>query len=132
MAKKYVDNLSEETKKGMLEKTEQGTYPSMAPYGYTNNKLDKTIEVSDPEADVVHKMYEWYSTGEYSLKDIRNKAKQEGLLEGLTKYKVSTSTIDKMLKSVFYTGNFIWKGKQYKGNHMPIIDKGLWETIQQI
>jgi DNA invertase Pin-like site-specific DNA recombinase len=27
MAKNYVDNLSEETKKGMLEKAEQGTYP---------------------------------------------------------------------------------------------------------
>jgi site-specific DNA recombinase len=31
MAKNYIDNLSEETKKGMLEKAEQGIYPSFAP-----------------------------------------------------------------------------------------------------
>ena len=36
MAKNHVDNLSEETKKGMGEKAEQGTYPSVAPYGYMN------------------------------------------------------------------------------------------------
>jgi site-specific DNA recombinase len=37
MAKNFIDNLSEETKKGMLEKAEQGTYPSFAPYGYNEH-----------------------------------------------------------------------------------------------
>jgi site-specific DNA recombinase len=36
MAKNYVDNLSEETRKGMLEKAEQGVWPSFAPLGYRN------------------------------------------------------------------------------------------------
>jgi site-specific DNA recombinase len=36
MAKNYVDNLSEETKKGQREKAEQGTFPSLAPVGYLN------------------------------------------------------------------------------------------------
>jgi len=36
MAKNYIDNLSEETKKGMIEKAEQGIYPSFAPLGYIN------------------------------------------------------------------------------------------------
>lgn len=31
MAKNYIDNLSEETQKGMIEKAEQGIYPSFAP-----------------------------------------------------------------------------------------------------
>jgi site-specific DNA recombinase len=34
MAKNYVDNLSEETRKGMLEKAEQSIWPSFAPLGY--------------------------------------------------------------------------------------------------
>ena len=34
MAKNYIDNLSEETRKRMLEKAEQGIYPSFAPLGY--------------------------------------------------------------------------------------------------
>ena len=36
MAKNYVDNLSEETRKGMLEKAEQGIWPTKAPLGYCN------------------------------------------------------------------------------------------------
>jgi site-specific DNA recombinase len=36
MAKNYIGNLSEETRKGMLEKAEQGIYPSFAPLGYIN------------------------------------------------------------------------------------------------
>ena len=38
MAKNYIDNLSEETRKGMTEKAEQGVYPSYAPLGYINVK----------------------------------------------------------------------------------------------
>src|SRR5438445_8098506 len=34
MAKNYVDNLSEETRKGMLEKAEQGIWPLFATLGY--------------------------------------------------------------------------------------------------
>jgi hypothetical protein len=36
MAKNYIDNLSEETRKGMLEKAAQGIFPSYAPIGYKN------------------------------------------------------------------------------------------------
>ena len=36
MAKNYVDNLSEETRKGMTEKARQGIWPSFAPIGYRN------------------------------------------------------------------------------------------------
>ena len=36
MAKNYIDNLSEETRKGMLEKAAQGLWPSFAPLGYLN------------------------------------------------------------------------------------------------
>jgi site-specific DNA recombinase len=34
MAKNFIDNLSEETKKGMLEKARSGIYPSYARVGY--------------------------------------------------------------------------------------------------
>ena len=37
MAKNYVDNLSEQVKKGLLEKAEQGHWSSRAPVGYVDN-----------------------------------------------------------------------------------------------
>ena len=36
MAKNYIDNLSEETRKGMQEKAEEGIWPSKTPLGYRN------------------------------------------------------------------------------------------------
>jgi len=36
MAKNHIDNLSEETRKGMTEKARAGIYPSFAPVGYRN------------------------------------------------------------------------------------------------
>ncbi len=40
MAKDYIDNLSEESKKGMLEKAEQGIWPTVAPLGYRNVEVN--------------------------------------------------------------------------------------------
>ena len=70
MAKNYVDNLSEETRKGMLEKAEQGIWPSFAPLGYRN--LDgpdgKKIIAPDPDvAPIISKLFDWYATGRLSL-----------------------------------------------------------------
>ena len=36
MAKNYIDNLSEEARKGQQEKAEQGIWPTKAPLGYLN------------------------------------------------------------------------------------------------
>ena len=36
LAKHYIDNLREETQKGMLQKAKQSIYPSHAPVGYIN------------------------------------------------------------------------------------------------
>jgi len=41
MAKNYIDNLAEETRKGMIQKASEGYYPSFAPLGYFN--VEKNI-----------------------------------------------------------------------------------------
>ena len=38
MARNYILNLGEETRKGMLEKARGGVYPSFAPVGYVNGE----------------------------------------------------------------------------------------------
>ena len=47
MAKNYVDNLSEEVKKGLREKAEQGHFPGVAHVGYVNNRVTRRIDI-DP------------------------------------------------------------------------------------
>src|SRR5271168_4705783 len=52
MAKNYIDNLSEEARKGMQEKAEQGIWPTRAPLGYDNveGPDGKKIIAIDPES----------------------------------------------------------------------------------
>src|ERR1700738_1356908 len=83
MAKNYIDNLSEETRKGMQEKAEQGYWPSFAPLGYRN--LDgpdgKKIIAPDPDvAPIISKLFDWYATGHLSLKEAAYKARGAGLV----------------------------------------------------
>ena len=47
MAKNYIDNLSEEVRKGMREKAEQGHWPTVAHIGYINDTNVRRIDV-DP------------------------------------------------------------------------------------
>src|SRR3989440_271111 len=70
MAKNYIDNLSEETRKGMQEKAEQGIWPSHTPLGYRNvNGPDgkKIIELHPELAPLIARLFDWYATGFYSL-----------------------------------------------------------------
>ncbi len=134
VAKNFSDNLSEETKKGMLEKAEQGIYPSFAPYGYMNvEENGKKILNPDPStAPYVKKMFELYATGNYSLLSLKNKMLAGGMIyrNGRNFYK---HTVEVILKNEFYTGVFKWKGKKYENaQHKPLISRELFREVQTI
>ncbi len=98
MAKNYIDNLSEEARKGMQEKAEQGIWPTKCPLGYRNmtGPDGKKIIATDPAiAPLIAKLFEWYARGDISLKEaartgahivpnVTNKA-TSGALSRLTK-----------------------------------------------
>lgn len=133
MAKNYIDNLSEETKKGMLEKAEQGIYPSFAPLGYINVQCgDKRFIQPDSElAPVIRQIFELYATGNHSLLHVARKANAEGLTYRKTGNIVGKSTVHKILTNPIYHGEFAWAGKRYKGLHEPIISPELFNRVQE-
>src|SRR5690606_32436996 len=118
MAKNYIDNLGEEVRKGMIEKAEQGYWPSAAPLGYLNTvgADGKKIIVIDPNlGPLVQQLYEWYSTGRYSLKEVVRKARAAGLTYRKSGAPVSVGTAHKILRTRLYCGSFEWRGRIYKG-----------------
>jgi hypothetical protein len=129
MAKNYIDNLSEETRKGMLEKAEQGLWPSFAPLGYMNE--GRTIVPDPAVAPIVRKIFEWYATGEYSLAELTKKAKAAGMVFRKSGNPVPKATIHKILHNRIYTGDFDFDGKTYRGRYEPIVSRELWERVQQ-
>lgn len=83
MAKNYIDNFSEEARKGQMEKAEQGIWPTTAPLGYVNTLAKDGKKVIEPHpvlAPVVTKLFERYATGQYSLKALAKAAHADGLI----------------------------------------------------
>src|ERR1700674_2398417 len=135
MAKNYIDNLSEEARKGMQEKAAQGFWPSRAPLGYLNvlGPDGKKIIVPDPDtAPVVTHLFDWYATGTLSLEDLAEKARTAGLIYRRTGSTVPRSNIHSILRNPLYAGDFDWSGQVYKGRHQPLVTRELWDQVQRI
>src|SRR3954468_551932 len=135
MAKNYIDNLSEEARKGMQEKAEQGIWPTKCPLGYRNvaGPDGKKIIAIDPEvAPIVSKLFEWYAHGDLSLKEVARKARDAGFIYRRTGASVPVSAVHSILRNRLYTGLFEWNGKLIQGRHQPLISVELWERVQGV
>ena len=134
MAKNYVENLSEETKKGMSEKARQGIWPSRAPLGYENvqHADGKRIIRKDAKvAPLVAKLFEWYDTGEYSLRSLAKKAQAEGLGYRKSGAPIPATWLHQMLQNPLYYGEFDWDGVHYQGSHEALVSRGLFDRVQE-
>ena len=135
MAKNYIDNLSEEARKGMQEKAEQGIWPTVAPLGYRNvaGPDGKKIIEPDPEtAPIIVRLFEWYASGSLSLREAARKARSAGLVHRKSGTPVPTSTVHSILRNRLYSGEFEWNGRRYSGKHRPLVTLELWEQVQSV
>jgi DNA invertase Pin-like site-specific DNA recombinase len=84
-SKYYVDNLSENIKRGIRQKLRNGIWPAWAPLGYKNDKENRCIVVNREKAKYIRKAFELYATGEYPLSEIRKIINRAGLVGKKTK-----------------------------------------------
>ena len=135
MAKNYVDNLSEEIRKGLNEKAAQGIYPTHAPLGYLNAQEPGTkrkIIVPDPaRAHLVRDLFYEYATGNHSIRSLVILARKWGLTtkKGLP---LPKSAIEQILKHPAYCGLIRWQATESVGIHEPLITKETWDMVQDI
>ncbi|MBL7159886.1 recombinase family protein [Candidatus Microgenomates bacterium] len=130
-SKYFVDNLSENTKRGLRQKLRRGEMPGPAPLGYLNDLRTHTI-VKDPDRfRLVKKLFALYANGTYSMKDLQKFSKSFGLLSRNGNV-LPLSTIQHLLQNPFYYGLFKYKGEIYQGAHKPMITKKLFEKCQKV
>jgi site-specific DNA recombinase len=135
MAKNYVDNLSEEVRKGLRTKAAQGLWPSFAPLGYVNvaGSNGKRTIVPDPvRGPMIGDLFTWFGTGEFSLKALAGKAHQAGFHFRKSENKIPVTTLHKILRNRIYTGEFKYAGALYEGTHEPLVNMELWQRCQEI
>ena len=129
-SKYYVDNLSENIKRGHRNKVKEGIWPQMSPIGYVNVKGGGIIPHTDL-APLVKKTFEAYSTGNFTLREVRDKFNGLGLKRKSGR-ELAVSNYQKLLKNPIYTGLMRYNGEIFEGKHEPIITKKLFDSVQEV
>ena len=129
VGKKYSDDLSVNVKRGNRAKLEKGGLPGVAPFGYLNDKLNKTVYVDEDRVDYIRKAFDLYSTGSYSVREIADILYASGMrTKGGHKY--HKSKIHTMLSNPFYAGLIRRNGKLYQGCHEQVVSQQVFENTQ--
>ena len=138
-AKRFSARLSKRVVTAQLEKAKRGEYPGAPPLGYLpvpqllNGKW-KNKTILDPDrAHLIKKMFELYSTGEYSLRQITDRMKNLGLRSKSGRV-LLLDEIRRYLRTHFYYGTFKWGDKLYpnKATYEPLISKALFTQVQEV
>jgi site-specific DNA recombinase len=78
------------------------------------------------------KLFEWYATGQYALKEVAQKARDAGFIYRRTGTSVPVSAVHSILRNRLYTGQFEWNGKLFQGRHQPLVSAELWGRVQGV
>ncbi len=136
MAKSFVLQISDNVKRTNEYKIRRGEWISKAPFGYINiTKEDgsKNVEPDPIRKQLMVKMFELYSTGNYSLRTLADKLKEMGLKSNTGTHKpVGTALIHHCLRNHFYYGMMSYKGNLYSHKYAPLISKDLFDLAQRI
>lgn len=128
LAKNYIDNLSDEVKKGQRGMLEEGKWPGGAsPTGY--KKIDKLLMPDIPRDSYVVKAYELYASGSYSLSSLKKRLDEEGFRSQNNK-PLTKSNYFIVLTNPIYYGMMRWNNQLYPGIHQTLIDKQLFDRVQ--
>lgn len=131
-AKLENDNRGINAKRGMRNKCEMGWLPCLPPLGYLNDKLNHTIIVDPERAPLIKEMFRLVAEEEYTGRQVWRWANEEADFRSRTKMKLSLSTVHKILKNIFYYGDFQHGGKIYKGKHEPLISRDRYNKVQEV
>jgi len=136
MAKKYVDDLSDNVKRGLRMKLDKGWLPGLAPIGYLNETRDMTI-IPDPDRySIIRKMWELLLGGLCPPRIHQIAYHELGLRRRTgprrTGNPLSLSSVYRLFTNPFYYGLIQYKGNVYRGKHQPMITKEEFWRAQEL
>lgn len=136
-AKLENDNRGINVKRGLRTRCEMGLWPGIAPVGYLNQKhIDKKCQVllDEKRASVVKKMFEKMAYEKWSGRKIYHWLRFELNFHTTGNKPLALSNVYRTLQNTFYYGVFEYprgSGNWYQGKHEPIIDKELFDKVQE-
>ena len=130
-SKYSVDNLSENTKRGLRQKVRRGEFPGLAPVGYINDIRTKTVVIDKRYAPIVLQGFELYAKGNKRLVDIVDYFAANGVVSKTGKH-ISKDKVKYIFNNPIYYGHFYYMGEVHEGNHTPIVSKKLFDEVQAV
>jgi hypothetical protein len=94
--------------------------------------VTRRIEPDPERAPIVAKLFEWYATGELSLKTVTKNAAAAGLTNRSSGRPLVKAKIHQILQNPIYCGSFQWLGRWYEGQHEPLISRDLYQRVRQV
>jgi DNA invertase Pin-like site-specific DNA recombinase len=136
-SKYYVDNLSENVRRGLRAKVQRGWLSGIAPLGYLNDKESRTIIVDPERYPLIRQAWQLMLSGAYTPRQIWEIAvKQWGLLTVRRKRiggnPISLSVVYKIFNNPFYAGVLQSDGRVLPGKHPAMITLEEFDRVQNI
>ena len=126
-AKYYIDNLSENVRRGNRAKLRRGEWPGQKPFGYVYDHRLRNIVPEPREAKIVKIVFQEYATGKHTLRSIAHH------LAELAKGKVkSNHAIELFLQNELYMGVMKWNDEAHEGKFQPLITKRLFTKVEDV
>ena len=140
VAEFYSANLAAEVTKGMFEKAKEGGWNHKAPVGYKNIRQEipgakrgiAKVVIDQEKSSHVKEAFKAYSTGNYSLEEMREFLFDRGISNRRGDDIMSLNGVARLLKNSFYTGVITYKGIEYPGQHDPLITRELFQKVQDV
>jgi DNA invertase Pin-like site-specific DNA recombinase len=125
-SKYYVDNLSQNVKRGNRAKIERGWRPGSVPLGYRHDRDTKTIVKDGPHFDALKRLFGLMLTGGHTVRSALKVATEEWgyRMPSTRRFRgraLAQSTLYKVFENPFYAGYFFWDGRLYPGKHEAMI-----------
>jgi len=138
------DNFVERSKSGRIQRYKEGCCgPGSHPYGYRFNPATKKLDVHEPEALVVRRIFNEYNSGK-SMQEIANILNDEQIPTRNSKGKgwMNTSVRDVVIDSTYCGTRIVNVYQKIKSlpekipdtaikiEVPPIVSKSVWDTVQ--
>jgi DNA invertase Pin-like site-specific DNA recombinase len=136
MSKYYTDSLSDGIKRAQRQRIQSGHWPYRAPIGYLFDRNVRKVIVDPVRGPLIRKMFELYSTGDYTLERLKNIMTAAGLMNPPTKHRgnrpFQKGHYQQMLRQPFYTGMLRYHGELFEAKHQPLASQHLYDKCQQV
>ncbi len=136
MSKKYVDDLSDNVRRGIRKKLALGWFPHRPPLGFENDPKTHTIVKDEAVFPIIRRIFDLVLAhvpvpeAQRIANDVWGYRSPVHGRNGGTP--LARSTIYRMLGNPFYHGLIVMGGDVYPGKHEPIVTKEEFDQVQRI